>query len=190
MSISGILSSSFSQNQLSGASTLYQPELQQLGKDLQSSNLSAAQSDFAALQKAFSQPPAGSAVIASPFSSTASTSNPAIQAFNQLAADLQSGNLAAAQKDFSTVEQDLQSANGTQATSHFHHHHHLSGGGGSGGSTNQTSLLQDLNQVGQSLTSGNLSGAQRAYATLQQQLQPFTLGRGTLSTQLPVSIEA
>jgi len=140
MSIAGILSSSFLQNQLSGASSPYQKDMQQLSQALQS------------------------------------------------------GNLSAAQKDFSAIQQDLQNQ-GVSSTNHLHHHHHRSVG--SGDSSTQNSLIQDLNQVGQALTSGNLSGAQQAYATLQQQLQQFALGGGALSTsqsstllaQPPVSLE-
>jgi predicted nuclease of predicted toxin-antitoxin system len=187
MSISGILSNNLSQYQLGAASNLCQQGVQQLSKDLQSGNLSAAQSDFATLQAAFSQPAATTSAT------TASTSNSIAQAFNQLGTDLQSGNLSAAQKDLPTVQQDLQN---NLSTNHFHHHHHLSSGSGSGSgdSTNQSSLLQDLNQVGQSLTSSNLAGAQQAYASLQQQLQQFALGGGaqssTLLAQMPVSLEA
>jgi hypothetical protein len=178
MSISGILSNNYHQLQLAAATSPYQQQLKQLSQALQSGNVSAAQSDFAALQKAFSQPSTSA-------SSTASTSNLLAQAFNQLDADLQSGNLSAAQKDFATVQQDIQSQ-GSPAASHFRHHHRLGGGGGD--STTQNSLLQDLNQVavnqvGQSLTSSNLSGAQKAYSTLQQQLQQFAFGGGALSTQ-------
>jgi hypothetical protein len=68
MSISGILSRSYNQSQLSGASSNYQQQMQQLSKDLTSGNLSAAQSDFATLQAAFSQPAttSGSTVLAVP----------------------------------------------------------------------------------------------------------------------------
>ena len=168
MSISAILNSNSNQYQIGAASNPYQQELQQLGQALQSGNLSAAQSDFATLQAAFSQP----ATTTGP-TPTGSTSSPVVQAFNQLGTDLQSGNTSAAQKDFSTVQQDLQN---NLSSGHFHHHHHLSSGGGSGDASNQNSLLQDLNQIGQSLTSSNLAGAQQAYATLQQQLQQFALG--------------
>jgi hypothetical protein len=184
MSISGILSSSYNQYGLCAASTPYRQGLNQLGQDLKSGNLSAAQSDFATLQAAFSQ----SATTSS------TTSNPVAQAFHQLGQDLESGSLSAAQKDFSTIQQDLQNL-GPGSTNHIHHHHRLRSG--SGDSTNQNSLLQDLNQVGQSLTSGNLSAAQQAYATLQQQLEQFALGGGALSTksrtlqaQAPVSLLA
>ena len=160
MSISGILSSNFGQNQLSGASTLYQGELQQLGKDLQSGNLLTAQSDFAILQKAFAQPT----------SASATTSSPVAQAFNQLASDLQSGNLSAAQKDFSTLQQELKPV--VPGAAHHYHPHRLED------LTNQNSLLQDLGQAGQNPTSGNLSSARQAYATVQQQLQSFDAGGG------------
>ena len=184
MSISAILNSSSNQFQIGAASNPYQQEIQQLGQALQSGNLSAAQSDFATLQAAFSQPAttAGS-------TSTGSTSNPVAQAFNQLSTDLQSGSLSAAQKDFSTVQQDLQNH---FSSDHFQHHHHLSSGDGSGDSSNQNSLLQDLNQIGQSLSSSNLAGAQQAYATLQQQLQQFALGSAGSSqlSNMPLSLVA
>jgi hypothetical protein len=51
MSISGILSSGFLQRQLGTHSTPYQQNIEQLSKDLQSGNLSAAQKDFSALQQ-------------------------------------------------------------------------------------------------------------------------------------------
>jgi len=181
MSISGILSSSFLQNQLSAAASPYKQEMKKLSQDLQSGNLSAAQSDFATLQAAFSQTAASTGAGSTPSTSGDSTSNPVAQAFNQLATDLKSGNLSAAQKDFSTVQQDLQSQGGPSA-GHLHHHHRISTGGVGEDSTGQNSLLQDLNQVGQNLTSSNLAGAQAAYATLQQQLQTFALGGGTLSS--------
>jgi hypothetical protein len=185
MSISGILSSSFSQYQL-GASNKIQQELQQLGQELSSGKLSAAQSDFAMLQQAFAPTSATSGTAAA--TTSPATSNPITQAFNQLASDLQSGNLTAAQKDYATLQQDLQSQSGT---GHRVHHHHGIGTGGVGdSSSSQNPLLQDLNQLGQSLTSSNLSGAQQAYAALQQQLQQFALGGGALSTESPVSMEA
>ena len=95
MSTSGILSSSFLQNQLSSVNSPSQREMQKLSQDLQSGNLSAAQSDFAILQQAYSQ---------SATTSPSSTSKPSAQGFNQFGTDLQSGNFSAAQKDFSTAQ--------------------------------------------------------------------------------------
>jgi hypothetical protein len=174
MSISGISN----QLQLNAATNPYQQQFQQLSNALKSGNLSAAQSDFATLQQAFSQP-TSIAASTSATSAAASVTNPIAQAFSQLGSDLQSGNLSAAQKDFSTVQQDIQSLSGGRVN-----HHHAHGGGGSGGGSNtQNTLLQDLSQVGQTLTSSNLAGAQQAYSTLQQDIQQFTFGAGGLSSQ-------
>jgi hypothetical protein len=179
MSISGILSNSYNQYQISATTTPLQQEFKQLGQALQSGNLSAAQSDFATLQSAFSQ----SGMPSANSNNNAASTNPVSQAFNQLASDLQSSNLSAAQKDYSTVQQDLQNSNGGVST----HHHHR---GGSGVSSGNNSLLQDLSQVGQDLSSSNLPAAQQAYATLQQQLQQFALGGGALTSESPVSFDA
>ncbi len=117
MSVSGISSSTLydTQSVQSTAQQLRQ-EFQQLGQDLQSSNLSAAQSDFATLQNLSAQN--------SP--STSQTSNPITQAFSQLAKDLQSGNLSGAQQDFATIQQDFknQSTQGQTGATQGHHHHH------------------------------------------------------------------
>jgi hypothetical protein len=194
MSISGILTSSYNQYQLGAASNPYQQDMQKLSQDLQSGNLSASQSDFAALQAAFSQPTGSTAATSTSSTSSAAIFTPITQAFNQLATDLQSGNVSAAQKDLSTLQQGFQ-VHGKLPIDHFHHHQHS--GGGSGDSSTENSLLQDLSQVGQNLTSSNLAGAQQAYATLQQDLQQFALGGGALSSQsstllaqMPVSLEA
>ena len=155
MSVSGISSSSFSTYGTQNSQTQLQQiqqAFQQLGQDLQSGNLTGAQSDFAALQQL--APHLNSV-------SSAQSNNPIAQAFAQLSKDLQSGNLTAAQQDFQNQAQ------GNQAqTAQGHHHHH---GGGSGSST----LSQLFEQLGQALQSGNLSTAQQTVSTLQQDfLQP------------------
>ncbi len=151
MSVSGI-SSSFPSYDTQSTQNQMQQEFQQLGKDLQSGNLSAAQADYATLQQLGPQ---------SNSTSSAQNNSPIAQAFNQLSKDLQSGNLSAAQQDYGQLQQDLQS----QASQmHGHHHHH---GGGSGTSA----ISQLFDQLGQALQSGDLSTAQQAYNTLQQDLQ-------------------
>ena len=134
----------------------WQQGLQQLGQDLQAGNLSAAQSDFAALQQLNPQ-----------ISSTASTQsgNGVAQDFAQLGKDLQAGNTSAAQQDYSQLQQQISA---TAAGVHHHHHHHHGGSSGSSGSGDLSQLLQ---QVGHALQAGNLTAAQQAYATLQQQIQ-------------------
>jgi hypothetical protein len=164
MSISGISSSNFLDYNTQGIQARMQQfrqEFQQLGKDLQSGNLSAAQTDFAALQQVEPQ---------SASTSSTQSNNQLAQAFNQLSQDLKSGNLSAAQQDYQTVQQDFQNQ-----TSRAHHHHHRGGNGGS-------ELTQLLEQLGQDLQSGSLSAAQQAYSTLMQDLPQFGQNKGVAST--------
>lgn len=163
MSIAGISSSDlFSAQSVQKQMQEMRQEFQQLGSDLQSGNLSAAQSDFATL----TQLAPSLTSTSSPTSSTSSqTSNPIEQAFAQLAKDLQSGNLSAAQQDFSTIQQDMQSA----MAAHGHHHHHHSETSESSQQENPISQL--FNQLGQDLQSGNLTAAQQDFTSLQQQFQ-------------------
>ena len=167
MSLAGIISSSLFQFNSQGVQDHRQQcrqDFQKLGQDLQTGNLSGAQADFAALQKDGPQS-----------SSSTQNSNPISQTFQQLSTDLQSGNLTAAQQDYSTLQQDFQN----QAASHMqrsHHHHH------SGGSSDASSQMsQILTQLGQELQSGDLTSAQQAYTTLQQDLQQYALANGALS---------
>jgi len=167
MSVSGILSSNlFNYNTQNVQSQMQQfrQEFQQLGQDLQSGNLTAAQADFATLQQLS---PQGSS------SATSSSSNPIAQAFNQLSQDLQSGNLSAAQQDYSTIQQDFQS----HAAAHGHHHH-------GGGSSGQSEISQLLSELGQALQSGNLTNAQQAYSTLMQDFQQFGQSSGSSAQAL------
>lgn len=177
MSVSGIFSS-IGNNQVGSSANSYQlqnSQFQELGQDLASGNLSAAQSDFATLQQAFAQP----ATV-----SSSSTSNPVTQAFQQLSTDLKSGNLSAAQKDYATIQQDLQSS-----FRHLHNHHLPRIGTGPG----QNTLPQDLNQLGQtppstSSQSASPADAQQAYATLQQAVGAGieTLGTNTAGQHFPL----
>lgn len=146
----------------------------QLGQDLQSGNLTAAQTDFATLQQDFSQ--------GATASSTQSAS-PIAAAFNQLSQDLQSGNLTAAQQDFTTIQQDFQAQAaqaGQGAAGHPYHHDgsdsssgasEKSGNGSSGGSGEIGKLLKEL---GKELQSGDLSPAQATYTSLEQDFQQFS----------------
>jgi hypothetical protein len=175
MSASGISSSSFGQYPLGAPSNPYQ----QLDQDLKSGNLSAAQSDFSTLQKAFSQP-----------ATTSTTpSDPVTQAFNQLAADLKSGNLSASQQDFSTLQQDIRGV-GSPSTNHFHNNHRLKAEiGNLGASTSPRP----------SSTSSVLAAAQQAYSlqtqppvpggngSLHQTEPPIPGGSGLHQTEPPVS---
>jgi outer membrane protein assembly factor BamD (BamD/ComL family) len=178
MSVTGISSSGFSDY---GAQSVQKDqvaqEFQQLGQDLQAGNLSAAQSDFATLQQLVSQ--AGSAASSASSSSSSSQSgNPLAQAFSQLATDLKSGNLTAAQQDFAQIQKDFQNLaaqnqpSGDNGAGLPYHHHR-------GGSNSTSQLFQ---QLGQSLQSGNLTSAQSAFATLQQDLQQFSAASANADT--------
>jgi hypothetical protein len=177
MSISSISSSLYNSN-IQNPFEQFQQEFQQLGKDLSAGNLSAAQSDFATLQQDMPQTNS---------TSTSQSNNPIVQAFQQLSSDLQSGNLSAAQQDYSTIQQDLQNQ---VSQAHHHHHHHRAGGGEQ---SQQNQFVQLFDQLGQDLQSGNLSGAQSVFSSLQQLLpnnnQQTTSGSsaGTTSGRLSVN---
>jgi outer membrane protein assembly factor BamD (BamD/ComL family) len=171
MSVAGIFSSSLSSynpQSIQGRMQQFQQEFQQLGQDLQSGNLSAAQSDFATLQQ--SGPQANS-------TTSAQSTDPIVQAFNQLSTDLKSGNTAAAQQDYATIQQDFQNQ-GTQSQGVHHHHHHHGGGG-----SQQNAISQMFQQLGQDLQSGQLSAAQQAYGSLQQEFQQFAATNGVAAAQ-------
>jgi len=173
MSVAGISSSSlfdYNTQSIQNKVQQFRQEFQQLGQDLQSGSLSAAQSDFATLQQSGPQ--------TNPTSSSQS-SNPIAQAFSQLSQDLQSGNISGAQQDYAKIQQDSQTQAGQ---AHGHHHHH----GGGGGGTSEITQLMD--QLGQDLQSGNVSTAQQAYNSLLQDFQQFRQNGGTSSAQaLPLS---
>ena len=92
----------------------FRQQFQQLGQDLQSGSLSAAQTDFASLQQLQSSSSASSALL--------QASNPASQDFTQLAQDLKAGNLTAAQQDYKNMQADFQ-AHVPQWHAHRHHSH-------------------------------------------------------------------
>jgi outer membrane protein assembly factor BamD (BamD/ComL family) len=175
MSVAGILSSSlFDYQATPNKSQQARQIFQQLGQDLQSGNLSAAQTDLAALQPSAS----------STASSLLQGSGPIAQEFKQLSQDLQSGNIPSAQQDYAKIQQDFQTQG---AAGHGHHHH----GGGGGGASGVSQLLQ---QLGQELQSGNLSAAQQAYSSLQQEFPQFAQDNGlqpsATSNPNPVSVSA
>jgi len=148
----------------------FQQGFQQLGKDLQSGNLSAAQSDITALQQDLPQG-----------STTASSQTPIGQAFTQLAQDLKSGNLSAAQQDYNTVQQDFQNLSSARQAMQGHRHHHRATANSESSTTESTTINQLFAELGAALQSGNLSGAQQYYSSLQQDLLQFTQGGLTSS---------
>jgi len=174
MSVSGISSNNwfsyYNTQDVQSKMKQIQQDFQQLGKDLQSGNLSGAQADFATLQQLLPQN-----------NSTSSThsSNPIAQAFSQLSTDLQAGNLSAAQQDYSTIQQDFHNQSAQMQGPRMHGHHHHRGGEGSGTSE----INQLLDQLGQALQSGNLTTAQQVFNSLQKEFQHFSQNNGLSSSQ-------
>ena len=170
MSVSGISSSSFADySQQASQGKQIQQEFEQLGQDLQAGNLSAAQSDFAALQQ----------LIPQGANAQAQSNNPIAQAFHQLAQDLQAGNLSGAQQDYTQIQQDFQAQAQQSPETQAHHHRH--GGGGSGDSA----IGQLIAQLGQALQSGNLSAAQQEFSALQADLRQAGIGGGESPSSSP-----
>jgi len=132
-----------------------QSEFQQLGQDLQSGSLTAAQSDYAALT--------------SYFSSTQQTSDGSSlsQEFTALGQAIQTGNLSVAQSAYNTLQQDMPQV-ATQA--HSHHHHHSGSSSQTANASTLSTLTHGFISLGQSLQSGSHSAAETAYTTLQQDL--------------------
>jgi hypothetical protein len=155
-------------------------DFQQLGKDLQSGNLSAAQSDLATLLQ--SRPQSAAQTAAPPVQNAAASgqSGSAIaQDFAQLSTDLQAGNVSGAQADYTSILQAFQNRaaqSQNQAPAHAHRHH------GSGNSGNSNSITQEFSALGQALQAGNLSSAKTAYTTLQQDFELFASSSASSNT--------
>jgi hypothetical protein len=114
--------SSVLQNNTSTAANSANPVVQafaKLGQDLQLGNLQAAQQDFTTIQQDTSQNTAQVSghhhhhVENSSNSSSSQQSSSLAQDFSQLANSLQSGNVAAAQSAFATLQNDIQQIGGT-----------------------------------------------------------------------------
>jgi len=175
MSVTGILSSNlpnYSTQSVQDRMQQFRKDFQQLGQDLQTGNLSGAKADFAALQNDSPQA-----------TSSSSTSNSIAQTIQQLSADLQSGNLTGAQQDYTNLQQDLQNR-ASQVQRPHHHHRNHSGGGQDNG------ISQMLSQLGQDLQSGDVASAQKAYSTLQQDLQQYAIANGALDGMASPAVNA
>jgi hypothetical protein len=122
--------------------------------------LSAAQSDWATLQQSGMLP---SSLAAS------SNSGSVAQDFAQLSQDLKAGKLSSAQQDYTALKTAFQS----HSIEHSGHHHSRSSGTGS------DPISQLMGQLGQALQSGNLTSAQQAYSSLEEDFQQFSPGGGT-----------
>jgi hypothetical protein len=158
MSITGISSAQNYQHMFRQIKT----DFLQLGADLQAGKLSQAQSDYATLSKDIS-------------GSQKQSNNTINQDFSALGQSLQSENLSDAQNSFATLEQDLRQAG------QVHHHHGGLQGANFAGVQASDPIAQAFQALSNALQSGDLNGAQRAYSTLQQDLQRFGLNVNAIS---------
>ncbi len=130
----------------SSSNTAIPSDFATLGQDLQAGNLTQSQSAFTQLQSDIQ----------------AATQNPVQQVqqdYTQLASALQSGNLTGAQSAFAALEQALQTQSGTSTPA-------------TAASNNSNDpIANDLNALGQALSSGNLTQAQSAFTQLNNDIQ-------------------
>lgn len=182
MSVSGISSSSSLMQGLEEWASMMQKvqsEFKQVGQDLASGNVTQAESDFTTLSQYFSNLASSSTASTSSDSTTSTDSASLASAFSALGTDLSSGNLSAAQSDYATLQKDLgQTAN--QAPPPPPPPPPSTNNSKSGDSTLLSTLLQEFSTLGTALSSGDLTSAQTAYTTIQQDL--LQLGSNSTSS--------
>ncbi len=200
MSVAGILSS-IGALHLGGSSATKQG-LQHLKQDLQSGDLDAAQSSFAAVQKAFATGTNYSASKAAPSQTAQSTKGNSVSQVLRLFTSGVSAAIGAPSQPLSQSSSGLRqdpTPGNSAATNHLRHHlgsFSASGSSGtlmsdSGNAALQTSLLT---QIGKALAADDLSSAQQASAQLAYsvaQTQPLNALSGTtVAAESPVSMLA
>jgi outer membrane protein assembly factor BamD (BamD/ComL family) len=156
----------------SSSNAAIQTDFATLGQDLQSGNLTKSQSDFTQLQTDLN------AATQTASAATTPQPNPALQVrqdYRQLAGALQSGNLTDAQAAFAALEQALQTQTGSSST--------LTPASTTGSTTSADPIANDLNAIGQALTSGNLTQAQSAFSQLQTDIKAAEQSSGTSHSQ-------
>ena len=149
----------------------YASPLQQVRKDIGALKTSLNSNDLAGAQKAFTALQKDMQSIGQAQTSQQSGANSPLD--NDLAAistAMQKGDLQGAQNAFATFTQDMQQMRQTQGgeqTQKVHHRHHHHGGSAQDTTSNPFS---DLAAISSALQNGDVSGAQKAFTTLQQDL--------------------
>lgn len=116
--------------------------------------------------------------------SAPSAANQFITDLNQLAKDLQSGNLSAAQQDYVTLSQDaLDGATSSSATTSSSGITTALLSGIASSSSSSSSFVSELSQLGTDLTNGNLSSAQGDMLSLDS----TALSAAPASSTTPIS---
>ncbi len=150
-------------------------DFSQLASALQSGDLSTAQSAYSKIQQLMQQN--GSA------SSTGSTPANTVQNdFAALGQALQSGDIGQAQTAFSQMQKDFQASRQASITAPAAEDQYVPGTSQQQALSVTQQVRQDYAQLSSSLQSGDLTGAQSAFASLQQALQ----SQGTIAEATPV----
>jgi len=140
----------------------FRKDFQAIGSALQSGDLTDAQKAFADLQQLLPNSSASNPT-------QNGQQNPFATDMNALSSALSgTGNLSDAQAAYAKLQQDIQSVQG-----HHHHHHHHKASSTSQ-SSDQSPVASDFQTLAQALQSGDLSGAQTAFAQLQQDFQTYS----------------
>jgi len=150
MSISSIASSSVYQSNYTNPFQAVKKDFKDINSALQSGDLSAAQTAFSAFQTDTSKV------------SGNNSSNSMSQDIQGLGSALQSGSLTDAQQAFSKIQSDMK-GHGKFAKQQMELQSSLSSGSDTG-----NTIKQDFSNLSTALSSGNLTDAQKAFATLQQ----------------------
>jgi hypothetical protein len=180
---------------ISSNTNIYQDpknKLQSVKEDFSGLTTSLASGDLSAAQTAFT-------TLMQDLGANRAQSGQQTGAASQVSTDLtavgtalNSGDLSDAQNAFATLMQDLKA----RALNHHHHHHRHS----SSAQNTTGTFSTDLTSLGAALTSGDLTAAQKAFASLMQDIgnngaqtttaagststQPFTNGRGNSTASL------
>jgi hypothetical protein len=150
-------------------------DFSQLASALQSGNLSAAQSDYSKIQQLMQQN--GSAL------STGSTSANSVQKdFSALGQALKSGDIGQAQTAFSQMQKDFQATRQASIVAPAAEDQYVPSTSQQQALSVKQQVQQDYAQLTSSLQSGDLTGAQSAFASLQQALQ----SQGTIAEATPI----
>ena len=168
-----------SSSQAGDANNPMSTDIQSLGNSIQSGDVAGAEQTLEQIQKHMKghgdfakqqidlQSSTSNAASASQTGTTGSSTDPIQQAFQSLSAALSSGNLSDAQSAFATLQNDLTAQSSSSTTTATESASTASASATASGSD---PLQQDFQNLSSALTAGNLSDAQSAFATLQNDL--------------------
>jgi len=183
MSISGIASDpTVNQNYASSPFQQVRKDFASLKSSLNSGDLGGAQKAFATLTQDLQS------VTQAQTGQQAGTNSTLDDDLSAIGTALQKGDITGAQNAFQTLQKDMQQmrqAQGGQKTHGAHHHRHHHHGGSAENTT--SSPFADLSAIGSALQSNDLSGAQNAFATLQQDLGTTGSQNATATSGTPTA---